>query len=397
MLSVPFSQIDLGLLRDLPVSGRDEDGRIDYKADFTRNSKQAIEGHEFRKDVIAFANALGGDLIYGVADKSGKPVAVVGFECADSGGLKEQLYGLIREIDPPLPAIQIEAFTLEEGRILLVVRVGPSWRAPHRVNNSGQFYKRNGVRSAPMNIDEIRAAFLVSEGIETQLQAFRKERIQEIAQGRALVPLEYGLTVILHVMPLAGVSRPAVLDIRRLYGEIGKVPPPGREGGRSRLNFDGVVVYSETRRGEASAYMQWFRRGFLEFVNVYMDKPLHDDPTELYLPAPDYESHGVEGLRRAQQVYQAHLVPPPYFVGVSICNAAGHRIARRFDDGGYRQHGAPLEQNELVVPEVAVLSPDVDALQVLLPVFDQIWNAWGIMESPFYDEERKALAGRSQP
>ena len=69
MLTAELDRIDEALLHQI-CEDRVREGQVDFKKELP--SKDERGKAEFLKDVCAFANADGGDLVYGVLDEDGR-------------------------------------------------------------------------------------------------------------------------------------------------------------------------------------------------------------------------------------------------------------------------------------------------------------------------------------
>jgi predicted HTH transcriptional regulator len=122
---------------------------IDYKLGLPGNSEK--DDQEFLRGVSSFANASGGDLIYGMKDDG----EVVGVQAIDLENEIVRLATLIRtEINPRIPNIRIQPLIVGDSREIVVrIRIEKSWLLPHAVKFSGSphFYSRNSV--GPYELD----------------------------------------------------------------------------------------------------------------------------------------------------------------------------------------------------------------------------------------------------
>jgi len=111
----------------------------DYQTEFKEN----IGGIE--KDMVAFANAEGGNIFIGVSDDN----RIKGIEITNK--IKADIYSFARNCDP---AIQIN---ISEQKSTLIVHVPESTIKPHRCTQG--FYLRVGSISQKLSVDEIRELF----------------------------------------------------------------------------------------------------------------------------------------------------------------------------------------------------------------------------------------------
>src|SRR5688500_2218946 len=130
MIEKPTQQILTIDIESLVASGRPEDRTIEYKRDLPGTSDD--EKKEFLKDVSAFANALGGDILYGVDERDGVPTAAPGATIPNFDELRLRLQSSLHSnLDPRLPAVDIEQVGGFSNGSVLIVRAYQSWRAPH--------------------------------------------------------------------------------------------------------------------------------------------------------------------------------------------------------------------------------------------------------------------------
>ena len=146
--------------------------------------KEALPGDaagkaRLRGACCAFANAGGGFLVFGVTNDrtSAAPDRLKGLEAAldfpEHFGSYPQL--CVPSVEwtfrnPPL--------SLPSGRVIHVVHISKSWKAPHAVGGVDQgwrFLKRTNKGDEGMNIDEVRASFLSYYEKRLRLQLLRAE------------------------------------------------------------------------------------------------------------------------------------------------------------------------------------------------------------------------------
>jgi hypothetical protein len=128
---------------------------LDYKASpsLAKDNKARIE---LCKDVSAFANSAGGQIIYGIEeDKDRKPIKV------DDGSdvSREWIEQVIdSNVQPRLDGLVITPVPVGSGRHAYVLTIPQALgRAPHQAPDN-KYYKRQNFQSAPMEDYEIRDA-----------------------------------------------------------------------------------------------------------------------------------------------------------------------------------------------------------------------------------------------
>jgi hypothetical protein len=146
-----FTKEDLQRLVDEEIQ---ESLTLDYKASpaLARADKPR---DEMCKDVSAFANSAGGQIIYGIVEKDRKPVKV------DDGSdlSREWIEQVINSnVQPRLDGLVITPVPVGSGRHAYVLTIPQaSGRAPHQAPDK-KYYKRQNFQSVPMEDYEIRDA-----------------------------------------------------------------------------------------------------------------------------------------------------------------------------------------------------------------------------------------------
>ncbi|WP_049801671.1 AlbA family DNA-binding domain-containing protein [Bradyrhizobium genomosp. III] len=136
--------------------GVEESLYLDYKASpaLARDSKSV---DELCKDVTAFANSAGGQLVYGVAEdkKTRKPTD------ADPGVTDEKITRewieqvINSRIHPRMSGVRIVQFAAPKGGSVFVVTVPQTQTGPHQAPDK-RYYKRFELQSVAMEDYEIR-------------------------------------------------------------------------------------------------------------------------------------------------------------------------------------------------------------------------------------------------
>jgi Putative DNA-binding domain len=389
MLRKPFLIIDAADINQLVEAKVPESHYLDYKQALPHNHDKSIV--DFLTDVVAFANASGGDLIYGIEEEyvDGKPTATpkdfVQLKADNIDEAIRRLDDLIRRwIDPTLSVQMKRIDGLPKGP-MLVLRVPPSPMAPHMItkyikNETGaEFYRRHNGGNHPMNIDEIRAAFRTSEGRFERLRAFRETRVKMIASGSEGVP-DLGISagkIVVHLLPAAAFDIASTAPIDRMPEILKSIykEPYEWQGG---FNFDGYRVIRYLHRRFPQEYLWVFRNAAVEAV-----WKLDADSTMI---PNTFESTAVFRIKRLVKILAVLDVPPPLFVALSLTKVKGCFIQAPPDYSGSHPF-EKIDRETLPLPECYLGSTD-DLMETTLKLaFDALYQASGYPRSLSYDPD----------
>ncbi|RIK34037.1 MAG: hypothetical protein DCC55_33835 [Chloroflexi bacterium] len=160
-----ITQADIEALIEHMVS---ESKTLEYKESLPGQSRE--EKKEFVADVLSFANAGGGDLLFGIREirdavgrPTGTPQSITGLPNINIDAEILRLESLLRDTcEPRLSSLQIRTIAGWPTGPVLLLRVPQSWHAPHRSKLDDRFYSRTNAGKYPLDVAEIRSAFLYS-------------------------------------------------------------------------------------------------------------------------------------------------------------------------------------------------------------------------------------------
>jgi predicted HTH transcriptional regulator len=163
VINKPLNQITENDLQDLVTNQVAEGKDIDFKHALCGNSD--ADTKEVLHDISSFANAAGGDLIYGIEEDQGVATRVIGLVGINPDAEILRLESKIQSsISPRIPNISMLAVPLSSGENVIIIRIPRSWSAPNMVifKNDSKFFSRNSRGKYQLDVGELRSAFLLS-------------------------------------------------------------------------------------------------------------------------------------------------------------------------------------------------------------------------------------------
>lgn len=351
------------------------------------------ERAEFLADVSSFANASGGDIIYGVSEErdgdgkpNGIPADVVSLRIDNAATECARIEQLVESgMQPRIPVVQVKSVEIPNRGHVIVIRVGKSWIAPHMVTyaNRSRFYSRNSsTGKVQLDVQQIGAAFAAQRDIGERLQAWKATRIAKAVAGDGPVTFQ-GAAILLHLISASALTGeyafPRIVDQRNWQ----LFQPMSLSGGEYRYNADGYLIASQRLPDGSVSYLQIFREGSLEYGDSYVTSAFR----QTAIASANVETSIVITLGHALQLLRALETPEPIFLTLTLIGAKGRQMALPQHYGGAPHgHLSPaFDRDVIVAPDV--LLQNVEEGQpypsTLLPVINSLWQAAGLPQSPY--------------
>jgi hypothetical protein len=356
---------------------------VDYKLDVGKNDDAK---REFAADISSFANTEGGYIFVGIDEEDGLPTRIAGVDASVDAEIL-RLDNLARDnVAPRLPSFEVGSVDVA-GRIVLVVRVGRSWSAPHMVTfrNSSKFYRRNSAGKYPLDVDEIRSAFMSAIEGAGVIRQFHDERLKLVTQnGLPALKLTAGPKVIVHLVPSGAIDGRASIDVaaatgfpsfRPFYSEV------GLGGLHTRFTIDGAVIHDGGANEPTYRYFLLYRSGVIEAVDAALFAARSDE-----LLGSPFERTMVDDVSRCLAIQRDRGAEPPIFLLSTVLHADGARIVP--PAGSVEPYGGwpRIDRSPVLLPDVVFDDFDADVPTVLRPLFDSFWQSGGFLRSPNYTE-----------
>jgi hypothetical protein len=382
-----FSELneeDLSSLIDDKVS---EGKFIEYKQALPGTSDR--DKKEFLADVSSFSNTAGGYIFYGISEENGLPQEVLGLEGVDQDAQILRFENLLRDaITPRIPSVNIRAITIEGRGPVLAIHASRSWASPHMVSYAGgsRFYARNSAGKYQLDVFELRNAFTATSVESERIRQFRIDRIAKIVANETPVPVNVGPQMVLHLIPIGALDSRTPYDLKEfelIPNREMLTPLYAPNYNCFRFSFDGVLTYNRLSLEEpADSYLVLFRNGIIESCSNTLFSP---DASPPCLNSVVFEEEIVISLGRYLRIQNKLEIEPPFFVLLSLFNVAGYNMPTRNSIAGFNINY--IDRNDLIVPELLVEDNSLAPEAILKPVFDAVWNAAGLPQSPYYDAD----------
>ncbi|HET9281374.1 MAG TPA: ATP-binding protein [Candidatus Angelobacter sp.] len=391
MIEKPIDKIAKEDIESLVNTRKSERKTLDYKLQLPPSQPPEAK-REFLYDVSSFANADGGDIVFGIADErdsagkpTGMPASAEGLALENLSSEILRMENSVRDgIDPRIAGIEWQPIAGFSAGPVLVMRIPRSWIGPHMVTSGGvsRFYSRNSAGKYPLNVGEIRSAFLASSAIGESLRRFRFERIAKAIENDLPLSLGEGGKILLHLIPLSALDSTTVRDVvtgnRDLQLRMEPMSGPG--GWSRRYNFDGLLTFPS---GVAS-YVQLFRSGVIEAAEGDFFKWTQDEKS---IPTSALEDAILKAVGRYLRLQKELGISLPIAVLLTLIGVKGFMLNVPHRYFVYSKIG--IDRDVLPIPEVMVQSYELSEHEILRPVFDALWQSGGFERSLSYDDNGK--------
>ena len=395
MITKTFDQIEAADIQALIRDQTSEGKTLEYKQELPGRTDKAKK--EFLTDIISFANAAGGDIIYGIEEQrdangktTGIPKDAPGLEGINADEEIRRLENMIRDsIEPRIPGIHIKSIPGFPKGPILIIRIPQSWVAPHLLRTgqgSYRIFTRSSAGKRPLDVTELRSMFVASVSLRQRIQNIRDDRLAKILAGETPVAMSEGGKVVLHVISVQKLMSDEQIDPRmvrelleinglRLIGNRSGYPSTGR------LNLDGFVGYWTGGEPRVLSYTQIFRDGYIEAVNMdLVDSPLAKNIISISLLERGIIYQGFEYLN----IFKQLGVDPPFVIFISLLNVKGFSFSQ-----GPVSDNHVIDRDHVLLPELLLEKyPETpeEWARILQSTFDILWQAVGFERSMSYDE-----------
>lgn len=386
MLLYQLDQLDEPKLQQVCNDLTSESLTLEFKRELL--GKDIEDKVEFLKDVAALANTDGGDLVYGIEEKSGTahrihPIKVTSID-AEKRRLGQILDG---GVEPRIPGARFHEIPVKDG-FVLVLRIPQSFDGPHRIsyNNGESFFLRSGTHISKMRYDQLKNAFDRTATLAERSNGFRRERLEAIKLGQTPKPVIAGPLCVAHIIPLVSFTGRQPIDVVGLNSNPNAIS--FREWGNTTwsLNLDGLVTHGIDKSTPGTyGYNQIYRTGCTE--SVFLGGV--SDANDKSIPSAYITINLRMAIERNLKFLKQSGLSGPIVVGIAMLNVEGYVLSV----GGTFNflHDASADRNSIIIPEAWIDSLDTlsDIDEVVKPMMDILWQSFGVHKCFNYTDEGK--------
>lgn len=365
----------------------EEGPQLDFKRELPKEDNDGKK--EFFKDVCAFANTSGGDLVYGLEEKEGVARALVPQVVPGSiDGYVLKLTNMLRDrIEPMLHGVQIQPVPLAAGGHAVVVRVPRSFTGIHRSKADGQFYVRRTRSIDALDVPGIVSRVADHLGREDRVSSFFARRYADILSNEHSLELASGPKLVMHLVPARDFLSGEEVNIAAV-DRAAPVPFLLDQGGSTaRATWDGRAFFGAAD-GTALYFTLFMHSGVVETCRDLVPAFLPDQAkgrVDL-----EWVEDSVLGFLTAFQTgpWPASVTGFPYLIRVALLGANGFPATPggRFTARG-NDYGLAVKQPHpvLALPAVLIEGPESNVEHEMHAAFLRMWHAWGFSKSVHYE------------
>lgn len=389
---IPLDAIRTEDIQDLLDRAQVETMHLEYKEQMppTRKEYNSLPKTdkdpfvEFGCDVSAFANAQGGDIIFGIAEaeKTKEPV-LVGLPDFDLAECQQRLLHIMNQfVEPHIFGVRFMPIPMSNGKTVLIVRVPKSLYGPHQVElQRKSFWIRNASGKNFMDYQAIQNAF--TSGFETieRARQWASNQVEKLKTDSPF-PMTRTQRQVVHLVPLAFKNAQSSIDLAEIARRADLLRPATNINQAShRYNASGYSYVLKPVDQIVPGYTQLFRNGQIEAVSALDIARMNYGRNSLY-PRP-IETEFLDALERHLVALKLVGASTPILMCVAYLDV---KALRMFLPGGGGVVGHDITVTHAPLPDFLITEwPNKQQLKTITKHFmDCLWQAAGEPGTPYY-------------
>ena len=222
----------------------------------------------------------------------------------------------------------------------------------------------------------------LSSAMRSQLQEFRKDRLNEIGRGNTPIRLPPGGKVVLHVVPIPAFADGRLSDLMSILKSGTHIPLPYlsyAQGGVAKIEVDGFVNSNEGVPEHMLGYVKMFRSGAIECVAVL--RP-NERGGGCNFFGPDLANRLLQAVTRYLELLKAYDAGLPAYIALSLIGGEYHM---RYDAAGtLESRKIRSTESEIMLPATYAEAYNVDVPELMRSTLNVLWNAFGFVGCDMY-------------
>ena len=374
MIPRPLQDITRHDLEALVINQVAERRTLEFKRELPGSSDS--QRKEFLADVTSFANAQGGDLLFGIEESRGIATGIRGIVADDPDNeILRWEDVLLAGVEPRLPGLRLRWINLDETRGVLLIRVPASSIAPHRVifKQSNRFYGRKSNGKYEMDTHELRDAFTASEGLPVRLRALHLDAVDQSLRGDLPIGLGEDPKAILSLIPITLFREGRDLEITPENALAPHKPSGYMDAVRM---IEGVLLHTNPAdNGAVRSYAITYRAGHIDMVWTIgrIVNELRKEEAPLVWPKR-FEDGVIDAALSGAAKLAPFGVEGPWVVLITVTGIRNYRLVVNNE-----YWSDPAWREQVSLPPLMVEQMDQTGL---LPLLRSFWLAFGIERPP---------------
>ena len=213
---------------------------------------------------------------------------------------------------------------------------------------------------------------------------FRTDRVKELQNNRTPVKFLPGAKIVLHIFAEKRSTIDPNYDIEIIERNPSYLKPIKEIGKEISHTFDGFLTYTTDLDGTARSYAHLYRKGIIEAVEGSLIKQIG---SKKEIPSVAFEEEIIKVLPHYLEVFRRIGVTSPISIYLTFVNIKDYTIKLNREILGVKPE--LYEEDNLKLTDLFVEKiEDIDNIpRFLQPLFDEVWNAFGMFKSFNYDED----------
>ncbi|MBY9000590.1 MAG: hypothetical protein KGD64_06735 [Candidatus Heimdallarchaeota archaeon] len=213
---------------------------------------------------------------------------------------------------------------------------------------------------------------------------FRNDRVKELQNNRTPVKFLSGAKIVLHLMADSRSTIDPNYNIEIIERNPNYLLPIKSLGMETSHTFDGFLTYTTELDGSARSYAHLYRKGVIEAVEGSLVKAV---VSKKEIPSIAFEEEILKTLPYYFEVLRRIDVQSPITIYLSFVNIKDYSMKLNQEILGVQPIQYPDENLKLSDIFIENFNNIDNVPRMMQPVFDEVWNAFGMFKSFNYDED----------